>query len=44
MPGAGFEPVSPALCAGDPGSYPGTSKNFSFKLKTQDLPDGYSEN
>ena len=29
--------------AGDPGSNPGPGKNFSLKLTTQDLPEGYSE-
>ena len=43
MPGPGFEPRSPALHAGDPGSNPGPGENFDLKLTTQDLPEGYSE-
>ena len=34
---------APARRAGDPGSNPGPGENFSPKLKTWDLPDGYSE-
>jgi hypothetical protein len=30
--------------AGDPVTNPGSDENFSLKLTTQDLPDGYSEN
>ena len=33
----------PAHRAGDLGSNPGPGENFSLKLTTQDLPDGYSE-
>ena len=35
---------APALRAGDPGSNPGPDENFSLKLITHDLPEGYSEN
>ena len=35
---------TPTHRAGDPGLNPGPGKNFSLKLTTQDLPDGYSEN
>ena len=34
---------APARRAGDPGSNHGTGENFSRKLTTQDMPDGYSE-
>ena len=33
----------PARRAGDPGSNPGSGKDFSLTLLTFDLPDGYSE-
>ena len=36
--------IAPAHRAGDPGSNPGPGENFSLKLTTQDLPEGYSEN
>ena len=35
---------APAGKAGDPASNPGPDENFSLKLITQDLPEGYSEN
>ena len=35
---------APARKAGDPGSNPGAGENFSLKLTTHDLPDGYSKN
>ena len=34
---------APERKAGEPGSIPGPGENFSLKLTTQDLPDGYSE-
>ena len=34
----------PAHRAGDQGQNPGSGENFSVKLTTQDLPEGYSEN
>ena len=34
---------APAHRAGDPGSNPDPGEDFSLKLTTQDLPDGYSE-
>ena len=33
----------PACKAGDPGSNQGPGENFSLKLTTQDLTEGYSE-
>ena len=35
--------IAPARRAGDPGSNPGPGENFSLKLLTYDLSDGYSE-
>ena len=35
---------APACRTGSPGSNPGPGENFSFKLRTQVLPNGYSEN
>jgi hypothetical protein len=35
---------APAHKAGDSGSNPGPGENFSLKLTTQDLLEGYSEN
>ena len=43
LPGSGFEPGFPAICAGDQSLIPGTRENFSFELTIQDLPKGYSE-
>ena len=39
----GLVVIAPARRAGDPGSIPGPSENFSLKLLIYDLPDGYSE-
>ena len=35
--------IAPARRAGDPGSNLDPGENFSLKLLTYDLPDGYSE-
>ena len=35
---------APAGKSGNPGSNPGPRENFSLKLTTQDIPEGYSEN
>ena len=35
---------APARRTGDPGSNPGSGENFSLKLTSLDLLDGYSEN
>ena len=42
-PGPGFEPGHPDLRSGNSVSNPGSGENFSLKLTTQDLPEGYSE-